>query len=266
MRPATMLARTLVAAGALALAAVPARAQEIVPSAWSAALYYDLQQLSSGPERYGQTLTASVLRRAERGSLAVQAIGTRRFELEDRALGVDAYHDLWPGAYGNAYVQWSPDGAVLPELIAGAELFQGVGNAELAPGYRRQRYATADVTTLGLGLGYYAGAWYLRQRTQLAEVGGEWSPYFTATARRYLNESTTDSYDVSLGLGEEVLDIAPATGSGAVQVITTRARFAAVRTQRSLTPHLGVLLGASYNDYASIPNRWGATVGVVTRW
>lgn len=253
----------------LAAALVPggAAAQEgSAPPEWSAALHYDAQQVARSPAAYWHTVTLAVQRRMRTGSVEVQGIGTRRFDLADQALVLDAYRELWRGAYGNVRVQYAPEATVLPEYVAGAELFQAIGRVEVAGSYTHQEYAVADANTLGLGLGYYVGQWYLRQRVLAAAVEGAWSPATVTSARRYLGGGTENTIDLSVGFGEEVLEVAPIAGTGAVDVVTTESRFVSARTRRFLGPGLGLVVGANYSRYSGIADRWGVSVGAIVRW
>jgi YaiO family outer membrane protein len=257
---------------ALALASVApvqATAQEDpTPLPWSAVLYYDAQEIAREPDRaYWHTVTTGVQRRLANGSIAIQGIATRRFDLSDQALVIDAYHDLWSGAYANAVVRVAHEAEVLPNYHAGIELFQALGGLEVSGSYQHQEFAVADVNTFGIGTGHYVGAWYLRPRSLVANINDSWSPFFALTARRYLGDTTDDFFDFSLGLGEEVLEVAPPTGAASsVAVITSGSRFASARAQSFLSRHIGGFVGGTYSDYEEIPYRWGVSVGVISRW
>jgi YaiO family outer membrane protein len=235
---------------------------------WSAVLYYDTQQIARTPERaYWHTLTAGVGRALPHGSISVHAISTHRFEIHDQALALDLYHDLWPGAYANVVARVADHAEVLPNYSASAEVYQSIGGQEISASYQHQEFAVADVNTFGLGTGHYVGAWYLRPRSLVANIDDSWSPFFAFSARRYLDERTDDYVDFSLGLGEEVLEVAPLPSSPvAVDVITSASRFASLRTQRFLGRHVGGFVGATYSDYQAIPDRWGVSLGIISRW
>lgn len=259
--------RWLVIAGLMA--AGPAMAQEgPAELRWSSALTYEGQQIAPSPaSAYWHTVTAGVERKFERGSVAVQGVATRRFDVGDQALVVDAYHELWSGAYGNARVSAAPGAEVLPTYTVAGEIFQTVGHSEISASYRYQEIALAEVNTFGVGLGHYWGNWYLRPRTVVAKVDESWSPFFAFTARRYLGESTDNSLDLSVGAGDEVLEVAPPSGSSArLDVVTSGSRFAAVGARTFLSRRFGVTAGGSYSDYQEIPDRWGVTMGVIARW
>lgn len=234
---------------------------------WSAVLYYDAQQVARSPYAYWHTITAGVQRKLDGGSIAIQSVATRRFNIDDHALVADVYHDLWRGAYGNARLRYAPDAEALPSSTIGGEIVQVVASSEISASYQHQEFAIADVNTIGLGLGFYIGNWYLRPRSLVAQIEDSWSPFLAFTARRYLGDTTDNSFDFSVGLGEEVLEVAPPlTSTRTVDVITTGSRFAAVKTQRFFGRHLGAVVGATYSDYVDISTRWGLSVGVITRW
>jgi YaiO family outer membrane protein len=235
---------------------------------WSATLYYDVTQIASPPdEAYWHTVTAGVARRMDAGSVALQGLVTQRFDVSDAGAVVDVYRDLWRGAYGNVRVGMAPGAEVLARYDAGAELFQTVGNVELAASFRHQSFEVAEVNTMGAAAAYYVGRWYLRPRTLVAHVHEAWSPFVAFTARRYLGEGTDDRFDVAAGFGEEVLEIAaPAFGEGPLDVITSGSRFVSLGGQRYLARRLGLSAAGWYSEYEEIPNRWGVSVGVLTRW
>lgn len=235
---------------------------------WSAVFFYDAQRIGQPQEEaFWHTVTAGVQRKWEAGSVSVQGVSTRRFALADEALVLDGYHELWSGAYGNLLLRAAPGAEVLPRFDAGTELFQTLGRAELSASYRHQEFAAVQVGTMGVGLGYYLDRWYLRPRSVVAHIGDSWSPSVAVTARRYLGDSTDNTVDVAVGFGEEVLEAATAGAAGrSMEVITSASRFASVRTQRFVGARIGGLIGASYSDYAEIPDRWGISIGLITRW
>lgn len=263
-----------VAAAALAAAAVLAAAGPLVaqaemePPRWSAELYYDVTQISPSPdEAYWQTVTAGVGRRSSNGSVAVQGLVTRRFEVSDAAVIADVYHDLWSGAYGNVRIGVAPAAEALSRFDAGAELYQALGNAELSASFRHQSFEVSEVNTLGVGLAYYIGNWYLRPRGLAAQVDESWSPFLAFTARRYLGDTSDNLMELAVGIGEEVLEVAaPASGTGPLDVITSGSRFVSLRSQRYFGRRFGVSASTSYSDYEEIPNRWRFALGVLTRW
>jgi YaiO family outer membrane protein len=234
---------------------------------WAASLHYEAQQIAREPdEAYWHTVTAGIQRSLRGGSIAVQAVTTRRFDIDDQALVADAYHDLWAGAYANARVRYAPGAETLPVYALAAEVFQTIASSEISASYQHQEFAVADVNTFGLGLGQYVGAGYLRLRSIVARIDDTWSPFVAFSARRYLGDTTDNSVELSLGIGEEVLEVAAPTGAVPVDVITTSSRFAALSTQRFFSRNLGATAGASISDYGNIPTRWGLSMGVITRW
>jgi YaiO family outer membrane protein len=251
------------------LAAAPLAAQGGEPAArWSATLHYDAQHVPPGPEgAYWHTLTAGVGRRTAAGSLSLQAVAIRRFEIDERAFVADVYPKLWRGAYGNVRVGVAPGAKTTSRYDVGAEVFQGVGSSELSASLRRQGFEAAEVSAVGVGLGHYIGNWYLRPRTVVARVDRSWAPFVAFTGRRYLRDRTDHSVDLTVGMGEEVLEVAaPAGGDGRLDVVTAGSRFAAVRSQLFFRRHVGATAGASYSAYEAIPDRWGVSLGVLTRW
>lgn len=266
-----MRARIWACAGALALLVVNSAAAQDDPegSRWSGTLFYEALQISPGPKAgFWHAVNVGIARRHARGSVALHGISTRRFDLTDRAFAVDLYNDLWSGAYGNLRMAAAPGATVMARVDLRGEVYQALGASELTASLRHQRFELAEVTTFGVGAGHYAGRWYLRPRTLVAAVGRSWSPFAAFTARRYVGEGTDNLVDVTLGGGQEVLEVLePGERSdGGLEVVSSASHFAGVRIQRYVNANLGVSLGGSYSGYEAIPDRWGISVGVLTRW
>ena len=139
--------------------------EAVVPAGylWSASVAASWTTWS--PERADWSdYTVSVRRHFDRGSLAVEFLGARRFDINDQAWALDAYVHLWPRAYVNLRYQHGPQADLFPNRSWRAEIFQGVGRGwELSASYDRLEFSSG-VDMYGIGIGKYTGNWYLRWR------------------------------------------------------------------------------------------------------
>lgn len=243
--------------------------EEATATRWSGTLFYEAQRISPGPDAaYWQKVNLGVARHHSHGSVAVHGISSHRFDVTDRTVAVDVYNDLWRGAYGNLWVAAAPGAEATARTDLRGEVYQSLGASELTASVRHQRFELTEVMTVGVGAGHYAGNWYLRPRTVVAVVGGSWSPFVAFTARRYVGGGSDNLIDVTLGAGREVLEVIdPGTSSaGGLEVVSSAARFGGMRVQRYVNANLGVSVAGSYSGYEAIPDRWGMSLGVLTRW
>jgi YaiO family outer membrane protein len=240
--------------------------QAVEDPVWSASLVHDLIRIDMADgTAYWRTSTAGLGRRFSGGSVTLYGLSATRAGRTEHAAIVDTYADLWDGAYGNLRLGFAPTARMLARLDAGGEVFQAIGSMELSASVRRQEFETAEVSTFGLGTGHYLGRWYVRPRAAAAHVRTSWSPFAAVTARRYLGDGTDDLLDLSVGGGEEVLEV-PGTGATRVDVLTSSSRYAGLRIQRYPSRHFGFSIGGSYSSYRQIRDRWGLSAGVMTRW
>lgn len=225
---------------------------------WSAATYYSYQWLSEGRPSW-QRWNGLLQRRTEAGAWVVGVTRQQRFRTPDVSFRTDAWHDLWTNAYGHLYLAYGPSAHTLPRRAVRAELYQGMHAWEVVGRYEWRSYTGDAVHVMGVGLGMYAGAWYLRTRTVLVPRGDVWAIAQSAHARRYVGSS--DSYvDAQVGMGRGVEVVGPGPS-----LQLTRTYFGAVRLQYYLTNRWGFSVGASYSGDDFFTRR-GVSGGLLVRW
>lgn len=207
---------------------------------------------------------ASVRRSWGAGSLAVEAIRTRRFDLWDDAFALDGYVPLWSRAYANLRFQWAQDPDVLPERDLLVEPFQGFGDGwEASVFYRRMDYPEEDVDLYGGSLAKYLGRWYFRDRLTLTPSMGRDRVSNAVAVRRYYGDAGSH-VEVEVGAGESVVTLGPA---GPDQIVEHRtSRFGTFKVWQNIVPRVGVVLTLTYQDDEEAPIGRGAVLEVVTRW
>lgn len=207
---------------------------------------------------------ASVRRSWGPGSLALEAIRTRRFDLWDDAFAIDGYVPLWSRAYANLRFQWAPDPDVLPESDMLVEPFQGFGDGwEASVFYRHMDFPEEKVDLYGGSLAKYLGRWYFRDRLTLTPAMGSTQASNAVAVRRYYGDAGSH-VEIEGGAGETLVTLGPA---GPDQVVEHRtSRFATIKVWQNLVPRVGVILTLSYQDDEEAPIGRGAALEVVTRW
>lgn len=210
---------------------------------WSASLGYGYSDFSPARDRWYER-SATVRRYWERGSLAAEYLEVNRFRLNDDAVALDAYIDLWSRGYANVRYQYSPDAALYPDDAYRAEVFQGVGQGwELSGSYDRMNFTNTKVNMYGLGLGKYTGNWYYRWRTLFIPSTAKLGVSHRAIARYYFSGDADDYFELNGGFsrGGEYRHL-----SQIVDITKSWTVGAAVRKYYS--PQWGVKFAASYSD------------------
>lgn len=201
----------------------------------------------------------------EKGSLALESLGARRFGDDDHAWALDAYVDLWPRAYANLRYQHSPEASLFPRQSMRAELYQGVGDGwELAASYDRLDFAERT-EIFGLGLGYYVGDYYLRLRSTYTPDSDGSSTRHRGLARWYYAGNADDYLELSAGTGrstEDLNDLEPARRNDSRSVGLVWTRYFTPRWGFRLggdIAHDSVNVGTAYDESsvsASLYRRW----------
>lgn len=257
-----MIVHLLAAAIAIADTSAPcadSAARRVDPPWWEA-------RVDAASESFTSRLTAwehhtlAIQRRTRSGALGAEAFVARRFDRWEHGGAVTGAMTTWAGAYVDARVAAAPGALVIPRLDASADLYQSIGRGwEMAPGARVMRYADVDVPVYSLGLGRYAGDWYLRARASAAPQSGSIGTSGALVVRRYFGNAT-DLVEASAADGREVVTLAP----GLTEL--RRSRSASLRGQRMLGATVGGSLALSIADEGGLPTRRGADVGVFVRW
>lgn len=178
---------------------------------WFADLRYERDAFRGGSPVWTDWWAArgTLYRELGRGTLGIGGSLERRFGRADESVTVDAYHDLWTGAYGNVRLRAAPGAEVLPLSDVRGEIFQAFGGPWEGSAHLWHLNAGGpDVTLGGLGLARYAGAWYVRAIGSLASSGGRETGSGRLAARRFLGGSR-EYLEISAGGGGEVVTVGP---------------------------------------------------------
>ena len=156
----------------------------------------------------------------DRARLVVKAERLWRAGAGDDRVGLEAYPQLWQGAYGFIDLSLAPNAAAIPGSSVHLEIYQAIlKRIEVSLGARRMNFAGTGVTVLAWSAAAYLGPWYPSARFQLADIGTRTGLSWMAGLRRYLADA---SYLwVNAGRGARSLE----TGS-AEEVLSRPAWFA----------------------------------------
>jgi YaiO family outer membrane protein len=255
-----MLWGTAVAAVLVAALAAPTapRAQATDEEPWAASVRYERDRLSGGRADW-QRWTASVQRRLGPGTLMASLVRQRRFGRVDEALVLQAWRDLWTGAYAHVRAGVGPSARIRPQRALEGDVHQAFGPWVASARYGWRRYRGDAVHAFGPGLARYAGAWYLYTRTTAVPRPGTWALAQRVGARRFFGPA--DTYvEATVGVGRSVEIVGP---DAALQA--GRTAFASLRLQYFPADHLGISASAGYSD-AAFFERAGASLGLTARW
>ncbi len=127
----------------------------------------------------------------DRARLVVKAERLWRAGASDDRIGLEAYPQLWKGAYGYIDLSFAPAAAAVPGSSIHLEVYQAVlKRYEVSFGARRMSFAEGGVTVLAASAAAYLGPWYPNARFQLADTGPGTGLSWMAGLRRYLAEAS----------------------------------------------------------------------------
>ena len=139
------------------------------------------------------------------GSIALERMSLRRFDLVDQAWAVDAYPRLWSGAYANVRYQTSERVELYPNRSWRFELFQNIGSGwELAASHDQLGFGSG-VRIQGVALGKYWGNFFARWRHQTVKSESS-SGQGDRLLLRYYYQGDADHYvegNVSAGRSDD---------------------------------------------------------------
>lgn len=226
--------------------ALPRRASGItVPEGyrWTASLLAQRTTFSRDRDGWNDR-TLSVRRHFKGGSLAVELLEARRFGRDDQAWALDGYVDLWSRAYANLRYQHASQGGLFPELAWRVELFQGFGRGwEVSASHDVLGFEPISIRMHGLGLGRYAGNFYLQGR-MLRITGDRFSGVSHRALVRYYYAGERDDYiEVNAGSGRNSDDLARTAADTDIDRTSVGAAFV-----RFWNPRWGMKVGAEYAE------------------
>ncbi len=260
--------RARVAAALAALFAAPAASRAQVPAAaprWETSIHVERRTFTvdSAPWSPWLETGASIERLSEGGSVAFEAMESRRFDAWDTAVGVDAWGQLWRRAYGNARVEVAPDPGARPELDVAAALFQGFQPGwEAGAAWRLQRFpqGAPHVNGLTLSVARYLDGAYLRAGVELSGRDGVEGARLTTLARWYFRPPQ-DLFEFGFSWGEsaELVGAGPEIGFG-------RGGHGHARLELYPWSTIGFGFGADVRVFEDLPVRHGLSASLHARW
>lgn len=226
---------------------------------WESTLTYSYSDLSDDMAPW-HVINAALVRHLEGGALALEAMQVGRFERWDQGLALDGYKELWQDSYANVRMQYAPTPELLPELDLFGQLFQGIpGGWELSGSYRLRAYPNDEIHFFGVGLGRYAGTWYIRAKGDVFPYADEVGALLSVEARRYFEPPRSYvKFEAGRGRGVEVVDVGPV-------IETTDTYYVLAGIQKYLTSHLGLIAQAVYSDDDFFTRRT-LVLGGMIRW
>jgi len=131
---------------------------------WAASLSGSWTDVGPGPRWNDQT--ASVRHYTKRGSIGFETLRAHRFDQSGYAWALDAYADLWNGAYANLRYQRAPAARLFPENAGRIEVWQSLGGGWEASLSDDVLGFDSRVNIYGASLARYVGNWYIQLRHQ----------------------------------------------------------------------------------------------------
>lgn len=230
---------------------------------WFSSVRYDRELISSDLPQWvdWSSVYALLIRDFQAGALGVELAQVERFGYRDRGVTVDGYRTLWNRSYGNLRLRVNPGSDVLPKADLRLEWFQGLpGGWEPSVSYWRMDFDKDDVDLFGLGLARYVGNWYLREVTSVSRLSGHSALSFSVSARRFLNPPR-EYWEVSGGIGQEAVVLGPGP-----EVEVRKTRFLRASLQKFLSARWGYSAATAYNRFEGAPERWGVSLGIISRF
>ncbi|WP_305823743.1 YaiO family outer membrane beta-barrel protein [Massilia brevitalea] len=132
--------------------------------AWAASLSGNWTDVGPGPRWNDQT--ASLRHYTKRGSIGFETLRAHRFDQSGYAWALDAYADLWNGAYANLRYQRAPAARLFPENAGRIEVWQSLGGGWEASLSDDVLGFDSRVNIYGASLARYVGNWYIQLRHQ----------------------------------------------------------------------------------------------------
>lgn len=228
---------------------------------WITRLSYDQTTFSPHRDNWYEYL-ATIRHYWVQGSLGFEYRSAERFKKSDEAYALDAYLDLWPRAYVNLRYQFAPHHALYPNYSYRAELWQGLDNGwEPSVSYDHLQFGGNGVDMYGVGLGKYAGNWYLRWTTRFIPATTKLGVSHRALVRYYYQDDADNFVEVNGGFHTRG-DFVRRTNTA----VTTHGSSVGVVLQKYFTSHFGIQVLGSYRDEENSFVERRFRVGVLFRW
>jgi YaiO family outer membrane protein len=228
---------------------------------WAASLSGSWTDAGSGPRWNDQS--ASVRHYMKGGSIGFETLRAHRFGQSGHAWALDAYADLWRGAYANIRYQRAPGARLFPAHSGRLEIYQSLGDGWEASLADDVLGFDSRVNIYGVGLGKYAGNWYVQLRHQNIVSQGSHSNGQRLLARYYY-AGDADSYleaTANSGRSDDPLSLTQGrarSGGGSLAWV------------RYWSDNWGSKVGASFsrgaNGGVNAARERGLSIGLYRRW
>lgn len=224
---------------------------------WAASLSGSWTDVGSGPRWNDQT--ASVRHYMQRGSIGFETLRAHRFDQSGYAWALDAYTDLWPGAYANLRYQRAPAARLFPENSGRVEIWQSLGSGWEVSLSDDVLGFDSRVNIYGATLGKYVGNWYIQLRHQNIVSEDSHSSGDRLMARYYY-AGDADSYleaTANRGRSDDPLSLAGGrarSGGGSLTWV------------RYWSRDWGTKVGASFSRDSGDARERGVSIGLYRRW
>lgn len=251
-------------AGLAALVVAFAPAQARAQDEWFAGLYFDHDSFreSVPPWDDWRSIRGAVVRELGGGAVGLEIERVDRFGQSDVSAAIDVYAPLWEGSYANLRARLAPEPDVLPAADWRLEVFRSFpAGWEGSANVRLSTVPGPNVAVVGLGVGKYVSAWYLRALGSVAEVAGTRSAGAAFFVRRFFADDGRQFLEAGGGFGGESV----AVGPGPVLDVRDTAFFQ-VSFQRTIRGPFGVHATVGAYDFEGVPLRTHLTAGVTARF
>jgi YaiO family outer membrane protein len=143
----------------------------------------------------------------DRARLVVKAERLWRAGGSDDRVGLEAYPQLWKGAYGYFDIGLAPKAAFAPASSFHIEIYQSfLKKLDVSLGVRRMSFSAGGVNVAAASAAVYAGAWYPNVRVHWADSAAGTSFTWMGGLRRYLRG--TSYLWLTAGHGSRSMDTA----------------------------------------------------------
>lgn len=225
---------------------------------WEASTRLDFDRVSDGRDNW-RSFVMSLKRGMGATTVMGQLVRQSRFGVSDYGGRLNAWRDLWDGAWGHVQIGLGPRATVYPRSTVQADVTQSAGAWELSAQYTWRTYETDQIHAARPQVAYYVDSWYLRGFSIVIPRPEKWAVTGGVGARRFLDGSR--SYvDVEAGLGRSVEFVGPGS-----DLLDERTAFVSARMQYFFFEGLGALAGLRYSDDGFF-RRAGGSAGLLVQW
>lgn len=224
---------------------------------WAASASSNWTDVGNGPRWNDQTV--SIRHYTKAGSLAFETLRAHRFGEHDYAWALDAYANLWPGAYANLRYQRGAAARLFPANSGRAELYQSLGNGWEASVSDDVLGFASRVNIYGVSIAKYTGDWYLQLRHQDIVSEGSHGTGERLLARWYYGGDADTYAEVTVNSGRSDDPLSLVGGQ-------SRSGGGSATWVRYWTPTWGTRIGASFSRAGGADNQRGLAFSLYRRW